>query len=163
METTSSALTGAPRIDAHLGKFSQGCVVALAGLAFLFSQPVIVLIAAAALVLSALLPAASPFLLLYRGVVLPLHLWQPRVVEDDPAPHRFAQGVGAAFLIAAAIVLLLTKATVAGWILDLIVFALAAINLTIGFCAGCLVYYYLGRMRLLPRVRYEGGFHWRGV
>jgi hypothetical protein len=163
METTSSALTGAPRIDAHLGKFSQGCVVALAGLAFLFSQPVIVLIAAAALALSALLPASSPFRLLYRGVVLPLHLWQPRVVEDDPAPHRFAQGVGAAFLIAAAIVLLLTKATVAGWILDLIVFALAAINLTIGFCAGCLVYYYLGRMRLLPRVRYEGGFHWRGV
>jgi Domain of unknown function (DUF4395) len=163
METTSSVLTGAPRIDAHLGKFSQGCVVALAGLAFLFSQPVIVLIAAAALALSALLPAASPFRLLYRGVVLPLHLWQPRVVEDDPAPHRFAQGVGAAFLIAAAIVLLLAKATVAGWILDLIVFALAAINLTIGFCAGCLVYYYLGRMRLLPRVRYEGGFHWRGV
>ena len=163
METTSPALTGAPRVDTHLGKFSQGCVVALAGLAFLFSQPVIVLIAAAALALSALLPAASPFRLLYRGVVLPLHLWQPRVVEDDPAPHRFAQGVGAAFLIAATIVLLLTQATVAGWILDLIVFALAAINLTIGFCAGCLVYYYLGRMGLLPRVRYEGGFHWRGV
>ena len=163
METTSPALTGAPRIDTHLGKFSQGCVVALAGLAFLFSQPVIVLIAAAALALSALLPAASPFRLLYRGIVLPLHLWQPRIVEDDPAPHRFAQGVGAAFLIAAAIVLLLTQATVAGWILDLIVFALAAINLTIGFCAGCLVYYYLGRMGLLPRVRYEGGFHWRGV
>jgi len=163
METTSPALTGAPRVDTHLGKFSQGSVVALTGLAFLFSQPVIVLIAAAALALSALLPAASPFRLLYRGIVLPLHLWQPRVVEDDPAPHRFAQGVGAAFLIAAAIVLLLTQATVAGWTLDLIVFALAAINLMIGFCAGCLVYYYLGRAKLLPRVRYEGGFHWRGV
>ena len=163
METTSPARTGVPRVDTHLGKFSQGCVVALTGLAFLFSQPVVVLIAAAALALSALLPVASPFRLLYRGVVLPLHLWGPRVVEDDPAPHRFAQGVGAAFLIAATIVLLLTKATVVGWILDLIVFALATINLTVGFCAGCLVYYYLGRVGLLPRVRYEGSFHWRGV
>ena len=42
METTSPALAGAPRVDTHLGKFSQGSVVALTGLAFLFSQPVIV-------------------------------------------------------------------------------------------------------------------------
>src|SRR6266568_2033282 len=163
METTSPVLTGAPRVDTHLGKFSQGCVVALAGLAFLFSQPVIVLIAAAALALSALLPAASPFRLLYRGVVLPLHLWRPRVVEDDPAPHRFSQGVGAAFLIASTLVLFLTKAATVGWGLDLIVFVLAGINLTVGFCAGCFMYYHLGRLGLLPRVRYEGGFHWRGV
>ncbi len=163
METTSPVPTAAPRVDTHLSKFSQGGVVALTGLAFLFFQPVIVLIAAAILALSALVPLASPFRLLYRGVVTPLHLWRPRVVEDDPAPHRFAQGVGAAFLIAASLVLFLTKATALGWVLNLIVFALAGINLTIGFCAGCLVYYYLGRIGLLPRVRYEGGFHWRGV
>lgn len=163
METTSPALARAPRVDTHFSKFSQGGVVVLTGLAFLLSQPVIVLIAAAMLALSALVPVASPFRLLYRGVVIPLHLWQPRIVEDDPAPHRFAQGVGAAFLIAASLVLFFTKATVLGWVLDLIVFALAGINLTIGFCAGCLVYYYLGRIGLLPRVRYEGGFHWRGV
>jgi hypothetical protein len=85
------------------------------------------------------------------------------MVEDDPAPHRFAQGVGAAFLIVATLVLFLSKATTLGWALDLIVFALAAINMTIGFCAGCLVYFYLGRIGLLPRVRYNGSFHWRGV
>ncbi len=84
-------------------------------------------------------------------------------MEDDPAPHRFAQGVGAVFLIVATLVLFLTKATVVGWTLDLIVFVLAAINLTVGFCAGCFVYYHLGRWGMLPRVRYEGGFHWRGA
>ncbi|MBE3558441.1 MAG: DUF4395 domain-containing protein [Ktedonobacteraceae bacterium] len=152
-----------PRVDSHLLKFSQGWVVALSGLAFVFNQPVIVLIAAVALALSALVPAAGPFRLLYRGVVVPLHLLQPRIVEDDPAPHRFAQGVGAVFLLAASIVLFFLHAPVVGWILDLIVFVLAGINLTIGFCAGCLVYYYLGRLGLLPRVRYEGTFHWRGV
>jgi hypothetical protein len=92
-----------------------------------------------------------------------LHLWKPRVVEDDPAPHRFAQSIGAIFLIAASLVLVLTHLTMLGWILDLIVFVLAGINLTVGFCAGCFVYYHLGRLGLLPRVRYAGGFRWRGV
>jgi hypothetical protein len=52
---------------------------------------------------------------------------------------------------------------VLGWTLDLIVFALSSINLFVGFCAGCFVYYHLGRLGITPRVRYEGGFHWRGV
>jgi hypothetical protein len=149
--------------DTHLAKFSQGCVVALTCLAFLLAQPVIVLIAAVLLAVSTLVPAISPFRLLYGNVVIPLHLIRPRMVEDDPAPHRFAQGVGAAFLVVATLVLFLSKATNLGWALDLIVFALAAINMTIGFCTGCLVDYYLGRIGLLPRVRYSGSFHWRGV
>jgi len=152
-----------PRVDTHLAKFSQATVVVLTGLAFLFNQPIIVVIAAICLGLSALVPVASPFRLLYRGVVLPLHLLKPRIVEDDPAPHRFAQGIGAAFLLASLLVLYLTKATVVGWSLDIIVFILSAINLTVGFCASCFVYYHLGRLGWLPRVRYEGGFHWRGV
>jgi membrane protein DedA with SNARE-associated domain len=57
----------------------------------------------------------------------------------------------------------LTTAYAVGWTLDIIVFVLAGINLTVGFCAGCFVYYHLGRLGITPRVRYEGGFHWRGV
>jgi len=163
MDTASTPSMPIPRVDTHLAKFSQACTVALAGLAFIFSQPVIALIAAIVMTLAALAPDISPYRLLYRGIVLPLGLWKPRVVEDDPAPHRFAQGVGAVFLIAATLVLFLTNAYAVGWMLDLIVFVLAAINLTVGFCAGCFVYYHLGRLGLLPRVRYEGGFHWRGV
>lgn len=166
METTSTAsanAAGIPRVDTHLAKFSQACTVLLTGLAFLLSQPVIALIAAIVLALSAIAPAVSPFRLLYRGIMLPLHLLYPRIVEDDPSPHRFAQGVGATFLIASALVLFLTKATAVGWTLDLTIFVLSGINLTIGFCAGCFVYYHLGRLGLLPRVRYQGGFHWKGM
>jgi len=166
METTSTASANAasiPRVDTHLAKFSQACTVLLTGLAFLLGQPVIVLIAVIVLVLAAIVPTVSPYRLLYRGIILPLHLLRPRIAEDDPAPHRFAQGVGAVLLIASALVLFLTKATAAGWTLDLIVFVLSGINLTIGFCTGCFVYYHLGRLGLMPRVRYEGGFHWRGV
>lgn len=163
MESSSAIPSGAPRVDMHLAKFSQAGTVLLSALAFLLNQPIIVVIAAIILLLSALAPSISPFRLLYRHAVLPLHLMRQRVVEDDPAPHRFAQGVGAAFLIASSLLLYLTSATAPGWALDLIVFVLAAINLTVGFCAGCFVYYHLGRIGVLPKVRYEGRFHWRGV
>jgi Domain of unknown function (DUF4395) len=163
METTSAVSANAPRVDTHLAKFSQAVTVLLSALAFLLNQPILVAIAALILTLAAIVPSVSPFRLLYRYLVLPLHLLRPRIVEDDPAPHRFAQGVGAAFLIASSLLLYLTSATAVGWTLDLIVFVLAGINLTVGFCAGCFVYYHLGRLGILPRVRYEGGFHWRGV
>ena len=163
MQSTSPAYASSLRVDTHLAKFSQACTVVLTALAFLLNQPIIVVITAVVMAIAALTPNVSPYRLLYRYVAVPLHLLRPRIVEDDPAPHRFAQGVGAVFLIAASILLFLTKATVVGWVLDLIVFVLAGINLTVGFCAGCFVYYHLGRLGLLPRVRYEGSFHWRGV
>ncbi len=163
METSSAIPSHIARVDTHLAKFSQAGTVLLSALAFLLNQPVIVVIAAVILLLSAVAPSISPFRFVYRYVVLPLHLMKPRIVEDDPAPHRFAQGVGAAFLIASSLILYLTSATALGWALDLIVFVLAGINLTVGFCAGCFVYYQLGRLGVLPKVRYEGSFHWRGV
>lgn len=154
---------GVPRVDAHLVKFSQLWVVVLTGIAFVLQWPPLVIIAAAALAVSAAAPAASPFRLLYRRIAVPTGIVKPRIVEDDPAPHRFAQAVGATFLVAASLVLFLTGAAALDWILDLIVFVLAGINLTVGFCAGCFVYYQLGRLGLLPRVRYDGGFRWRGA
>lgn len=152
-----------PRLDAHLGKFSQASTFVLAALAFLLNQPYLVLATALILTLAALVPSISPYRLIYRFILVPLHILRPRIVEDDPAPHRFAQGIGAVFLLAAALVLLLTRATALGWTLDLIVFVLSGLNFFVGFCAGCFVYYHLGRLGLLPRVRYEGSFHWRGV
>lgn len=152
-----------PRLDAHLGKFSQAGTFVLAGLAFVFNQPVIVLITAIILAFSALVPSIGPYRLIYRYALVPLHILRPRVVEDDPSPHRFAQGIGMVFLLASGLVLFLSNASAVGWTLDIIVFILSGINLFVGFCAGCFVYYHLGRLGITPRVRYEGSFHWRGV
>jgi hypothetical protein len=164
MSTSSQAtMLNVPRVDTNLGKFSQGCTVLLTALAFLLSQPILVLITAVVMAWAALFPTANPYRFLYQRLIIPLGLLKPRIVEDDPAPHRFAQGVGVVFLLAASIILFFTHASIAGWTLDIIVFVLAGINLTTGFCAGCFVYYHLGRTGLLPKVRYEGGFHWRGV
>jgi hypothetical protein len=153
----------APRLDAHLGKFSQASTFVLAALAFALQQPVIVLITALILGISAIVPSVGPYRLVYRFILVPLHLLRPKIVEDDPAPHRFAQGVGTVFLLASWLVLFLTPASGLGWVLDLIVFVLSGLNLFVGFCAGCFVYYHLGRLGITPRVRYEGSFHWRGV
>ncbi|HLG75041.1 MAG TPA: DUF4395 domain-containing protein [Ktedonobacteraceae bacterium] len=163
MEASTSVASSALRVDTHLAKFSQACTVLLTALAFLLNWPVLVLITTIIMALSAFAPAINPYRLLYRGIVIPLKVLQPRIVEDDPAPHRFASAVGTVFLLASSVVLFFTPATAVGWTLDLIVFVLAGLNLTVGFCAGCFVYYQLGRAGLLPKVRYEGGFHWRGV
>lgn len=160
MTTPAAAV---PHIDARLNKFSQACVVILSAVAFVTQQPIIVPILAVCLAISAVAPAVSPFRLLYRGVFVPLRLLKPRLVEDDPAPHHFAQGVGAVFTLASTLVLFFTPLAALGWGLDLIVFVLAGINFSVGFCAGCFVYYHLGRIGITPRVRYEGAFHWRGV
>lgn len=160
----STAAASIPRLDANLLKFSQAWVVALSALAFALQLRWLVAVAAVLLAISALAPAVGPFRLLYRLVVVPAKLIRPRIVEDDPAPHRFAQAVGASFLVASTICLFaLPEASAVGWGLDLIVFVLATLNLTVGFCAGCFVYYQLGRIGLAPHVRYSGGFHWRGV
>jgi hypothetical protein len=158
-----SAVSGVPHLDAHLSKFSQASTFVLAGLAFVLNQPVMVLITAGILALAALIPIGGPYRLVYRYLLLPLRLLRPRIVEDDPAPHRFAQGVGALLLLASALLLFVSHATLVGWTLTLIVFALSGVNLFVGFCAGCFVYYQLGRLGVMPRVRYEGSFHWRGV
>lgn len=161
--SSQSAALNALRVDTNQGKFAQGSTVLLTAVAFLLNLPILVLITAVIMAWATLFPETSPYRLLYRYVVVPLGLLKPRIVEDDPAPHRFAQGVGTVFLFAASLVLFLTHAIGLGWALDIIVFVLAGINLTTGFCAGCFVYYQLGRMGMLPRVRYEGSFHWRGV
>ncbi len=161
---TVSAVGETPRVDSHLLKFSQAWTVGLTALAFVLQSRWLVVIAALCLLISAAVPAVGPFRLLYRFIAVPLRLLRPRIVEDDPAPHRFAQAIGATFLIASSAVLFLApSAFVAGWTLDLIVFALSLVNFTVGFCAGCFVYYQLGRLGLMPRVRYAGGFHWRGA
>ena len=160
MSTTREAT---PFFDARLGKFSQACTFVLTGLAFVLHLPVIVFITTVLLALSVLVPAIGPYRLVYRHILVPLRILQPRMVEDDPAPHRFAQGVGTVFLLASTLVLFLSHATLLGWMLDLIVFVLSGINLFVGFCLGCFVYYHLGRLGIMPRVRYKGSFHWRGV
>lgn len=86
------------------------------------------------------------FWLVYRGLRW-LNFVRPQVLQDNDEPHRFAQGLGAGFALLGG-GLLLVGVSVVGWGLVWLVVALAALNLFGGFCVGCFVYYWLGRLKL---------------
>jgi hypothetical protein len=136
-------------VDHTAIRFTQFWVVVLSLLAFVFAAPALTLVLGLILALSAARPDLAPFRRIYVTQLRPRGLLKPDVRPDDPAPHRFAQAVGATVL-GLSFLLLVLGATPVGWGLDLLVTVLAALNLTIGFCAGCFLFYQLRRFHLLP-------------
>jgi hypothetical protein len=68
------------------------------------------------------------------------------VIVDNPEPHRFAQGFGGVVLTLA--VFFLLSGSAFGWLLVWLVIILAGLNLFLGFCAGCFIYYQLYRINV---------------
>jgi hypothetical protein len=101
----------------------------------------------AGLMLAGTALGTQAFRWVYVGALKPSRLVRPDPVPDHTAPHRFAQGLGGAFLVAAGLALVLA-APLVGWALVWLVMVLAAVNLLLGFCVGCFVYYWLARWRM---------------
>lgn len=140
-------------VDRTALRVNQVTIIGVVVLAFVLGSAIggwLLLLLGLSLGAGVVRPSLSPIRQLYLRVLRPLGLARPDVIADDPAPHRFAQGVGAAFLLAAS-ALLFAGLTVAGWVLAWIVVALAGVNLLAGFCAGCFVYVQLERVGLLGR------------
>jgi hypothetical protein len=135
-------------VDHNAVKFGQVTIVLVVALAWVLDLPWLLAPLAVLLLLNVAWPAYGPVRLAYRYAVLPLGLVRPHVVPDDPAPHRFAQGVGGA-LLAAAAAALFGGSPVVGWGLAALVALLAAVNVLWNFCAGCFVFYQLRRAGLL--------------
>jgi hypothetical protein len=139
------------KVDTTAIKFNQASIVVLTIVGFLLDQSYLVLFVGLVLAVGTLVPQASLFKLIYQKLLKPNGLLKANIIDDDPAPHQFAQGVGALFLLVASGALLLLGAPVLGWTLAWIVIVLAAINLFFNFCAGCFVYYQLDRVGLIPQ------------
>jgi DMSO reductase anchor subunit len=139
------------KVDTTTIKFNQASIITLTLLGFLLNQPYLVLFVGLVLAIGTILPRAALFMLIYLKLLKPNNILKANVIDDDPAPHQFAQGVGALFLLAGSVALLVFKAAILGWTLAWIVIVLAAINLFFGFCAGCFVYYQLDKVGLLPK------------
>jgi Domain of unknown function (DUF4395) len=81
--------------------------------------------------------------------LLYFELIQPRVGEgpvEDARPPRFANMMGAGFLAAATLAFLL-HAPVVGWVLTVLVAALALLAAVTGLCLGCEMYRLSARLR----------------
>ena len=139
------------RVDVTAIKFSQGSIVSLILLGFLLDQPWLVAFVGVVLAIGTIWPQATLFKLFYHRILEPAGLLKPNVIEDDPLPHRFAQGMAATFLLLASLLLFILNAPVLGWGLAGLVAVLAGVNLVFSFCAGCFTYYQLARLGLIGR------------
>ena len=110
-----------------------------------FFRPLLVLIPllAVVLLLGTFEPQLALFKQLYFKVLKPRGIVRPRLVQDRPEPHNFAQGLGGVFLLVSSAFLL--PIPVVGLALALLVAVLAFINLAFGYCLGCQIYFQLGR------------------
>ena len=137
------------KVDHALLKANQAAIITFLVIAFLLNWVWLVAFVAVVMLVGSVLPTAGLFKIGARRLLRPLGLFKPDVREDLPQPHLFAQAVGGLFLVAA---LLASWAGVAllGWTLAAIVIVLAAVNLFLGFCAGCFMYYQLGRAGIRP-------------
>lgn len=147
MSALSSPSPSAPGkvVDHAALRVNQGAIVLFAAVAFLLNAPWLVLLLCLALALGTAMPALAPFKAFYARVLRPSGLVRPDRRAGDAAPHQFAQGMGAGVLALAVILFVLGVAAL-GWIMVVLVAVLAAVNLLVGFCAGCFVYYQLGRL-----------------
>src|SRR5438874_3283878 len=131
-------------IDSRGPRTNQAIIGTFSLLAFVFDLKWLVAVLAAQLLIG---------LTAGRRYCLPCLFWfevlQPRFGEgriEDARPPRFANMIGAAFLTTATVLFVL-GATAAGWVLALIVAALALFAATSGICVGCEMYLWLARLR----------------
>ncbi len=132
------------QVDHTALRFNQAMIIAFLLAAFLLDWTWLVALTAAVMLVGTIWPAAGLFKLIYARLLRPAGLLQPDVIQDDPAPHLFAQGLGGLVLLAA-IAALVAGAPLIGWALAGVVIALAAVNLFLRFCLGCFIYYQLAR------------------
>ncbi len=133
------------KVDQSSLKVNQTFIITLLVLAFVLDSVWLVVFVAAVMLVSTAVPALSLFKRVYHHVLRPAGVVKPNVIVDNPEPHRFAQGFGGIVLLAA-IAALFAGATTVGWALVGLVVVLAALNLFLGFCAGCFVYYQLNKL-----------------
>jgi hypothetical protein len=141
-----SAQAAEKPFDRSALRVNQAAIIALLAIGFVADQPWLVAFVCAVMAIGTAFPGAALFQRVYRDLLRPAGLLRPDLHVEDAAPHRFAQGMGAAVLLAASLALF-GGAAALGWGLAFVVIALAAINLIFGFCAGCFVYFQLHRLR----------------
>lgn len=132
------------KVDHNALRVNQAFIISLLVLAFIIGVPILVGFVSAVMIIGTLIPQAGLFKRIYRHVLLPAGLLKPDIQQDNPEPHLFAQGFGGVFTLIATLALLVGLDAI-GWGLAWIVISLAALNLFVGFCAGCFLYYQLGK------------------
>ncbi len=139
------ASQAARKVDHSALRTNQAFIIGLLLLGFILNTWILVAFVSAVMLVGTVWPEAGLFKRIYQHVFRPAGLVKPDVLVDNPEPHLFAQGLGGVFALGSTAALLAGWG-IAGWALTWIVIVLAALNLFLGFCAGCFVYYQLNRI-----------------
>ncbi|MFE6649975.1 DUF4395 domain-containing protein [Nocardioides sp. NPDC057772] len=146
MSETSSQTATQTGIDPRGPQFAAALTVVVLILALLLPQPWALVVTVIQTVLFAIGAGLgvqrTPHAWLFKKFVRP-RLGAPDELED-PAPPRFAQGVGLAFLAVALVGYLLGATLVAQIALGLALVA-AVLNAVFRFCLGCEIYLLIRR------------------
>ena len=134
------------KVDHSALRVNQASIITLLIVAFVLNVPWLAAVVSAIMLVGTALGGPG-FKWIYAGLLKPRGIVKPDVIEDNPQPHVFAQGMGGTVLLLALAGFVLGS-SVAGWALTWLVVALAALNLFVGVCAGCFVYYWLVRLHL---------------
>lgn len=135
----------AEKVDLSAIKVNQASIITITLAGFIFNLPSLAAFVGIIMIAGTAWKELAVFKQIYRRVLKPAGFVKPDVVEGPSAPHEFAQLLGGIFLVAGS-VLLFNGSAVWGWSLAWIVILLAAVNLFFGFCAGCFLYYQLGKL-----------------
>ena len=134
------------QVDSAVPRAKAALHFLLPAIAFLVGPPAAqyILLATGLIMAASVLggPKFSLFGRLFKAVRPVLKIGPGKL--EAVAPHRFAEGVGAVFLLAAA-AMYFAGAILAGQVLALIVVALALLNAAAGICVGCQMYLLLKR------------------
>ena len=136
-----SVKVGPPMVDQNELRTTQALGLTLLTAAALLARWELVAVHAAILLIALLQPRLSPYVFVYRFVLVPLGLIRRDLRHDHLAAHRFATLLGVVFTATASF-LLITGHSQIGWFLVWLVVALTAVAL-LGWCAGCFTYYTL--------------------
>lgn len=134
-----------PKVDQSAIKVNQAFIISLLLLAFILNEVWLVAFVSAVMLLGTAVPALALFKQIYKRVLKPAGLVKPEVIPDHPEPHRFTQGFGGV-VVALSLAAHLAGQPVLGWALAGLVVFLASLNLLLGFCAGCFLYYQLNQL-----------------
>jgi hypothetical protein len=135
------------KVDLTALRVNQAFIITLLVLAFILDSRPLVAFVGFVMIVGTAAPKNSLFKGIYRRALQPAGLVKPEIVPDNPEPHRFAQGFGGV-VVALAVIALLFGEVALGWFLAWIVIFLAGLNLFLGFCAGCFLYYQLNRLNV---------------
>jgi hypothetical protein len=133
-------------VDHAALRTNQAAIIFFLLVAFIFNLPILALLVALVMAVGTVIKKPG-FGFLYFNILKPLGWVKPDVIRDNPEPHRFAQGFGAVVLLIASLGFGIGGAGL-GWGLTWLVIFLAALNLFVGFCAGCAVYYWLNHLNV---------------